>query len=203
MTLVRGGGGSLGEKVRNVRYPLYPVIQRLVDNELKSFFENVFIRTQGVLATEKSIEDVLSFIPEDYTEDFRAAWARCGGPMERWDVLKTFVKEKKGAIGVSNIVTNIVLGYVYPRFDAAVTTTINHLLKSPFCVHPDSGKISVVIDPHNLEAFNPKDVPTIHQIIDSAISGNKRNNPLQHTIDIFEKYLNDSGLLAPVAKKDK
>lgn len=179
------------------------MIQRLVDSDLQRFFEDVFIEAQGVLKTAKSEEDVLSFIPDYLVEEVRGLWAELKDPADKWEVLKRYVQAKraKGVLGKTDIITNIVLGYVYPRFDANVTTTINHLLKSPFCVHPDSGKVSVVIDPHNLQAFNPKNVPTIHQIIDSAISGSTQN-PLAESIRIFERYLDESGLLTPVTKME-
>lgn len=34
----------------------------------------------------------------------------------------------------------LVLTYLYPRIDVNVSKGINHLLKSPFCVHPKSSK---------------------------------------------------------------
>ena len=36
----------------------------------------------------------------------------------------------------------LVLTYLYPRIDVNVSTGINHLLKSPWCVHPKTGKLT-------------------------------------------------------------
>lgn len=46
-----------------------------------------------------------------------------------------------------------------PRIDVNVTSQINHLIKSPFSAHPDTGKISIPIDIHD-DAFDPKIVCT-------------------------------------------
>ncbi len=73
-------------------------------------------------------------------------------------------------------IESLVMCYLYPRLDANVSTSINHLLKSPFCVHPKTGKcftialisfclslgkICVPIDPKDPDSFKLNDVPTL------------------------------------------
>ncbi len=45
-----------------------------------------------------------------------------------------------------------------------VTKHMNHLLKSPFCVHPKTGMVCVPIDPQNAGRFDPFKVPTVDQL---------------------------------------
>ena len=39
---------------------------------------------------------------------------------------------------------DIILACAYPRLDVEVSKKMNHLLKAPFCVHPKTGKASLV-----------------------------------------------------------
>lgn len=55
--------------------------------------------------------------------------------------------------------------YAYPRLDINVTKGLNHLLKSPFCIHPKTGKICTPFNPRTVEKFNPDTVPTINQLM--------------------------------------
>ena len=45
--------------------------------------------------------------------------------------------------------------YCYPRLDANVTKGMNHLLKSPFSIHPKTGRVSVPINSDLLGYFDP------------------------------------------------
>ncbi|KAF0035792.1 hypothetical protein F2P81_011104 [Scophthalmus maximus] len=58
----------------------------------------------------------------------------------------------------------IMLQYCYPRLDVNVSKGVNHLLKSPFSVHPKTGRISVPMDLEELDTFDPLAVPTISLI---------------------------------------
>jgi DNA primase small subunit len=60
---------------------------------------------------------------------------------------------------------DIVLEYTYPRLDAEVSKKLNHLLKSPFCVHPKTGKVCVPIDARRAEEFDPFTVPTVLELL--------------------------------------
>jgi DNA primase small subunit len=60
---------------------------------------------------------------------------------------------------------DIVLEHTYPRLDVAVSQHLNHLLKSPFVVHPGTGRVCVPIDRDALEEFDPLGVPTAQGLL--------------------------------------
>lgn len=79
-------------------------------------------------------------------------------------------------------VEDVVLQYTYPRIDAEVSKHRNHLLKSPFCVHPGTGtlkeffrrfiqtntsqgRVCVPINPSLIDEFDPDTVPTVGQLL--------------------------------------
>lgn len=49
----------------------------------------------------------------------------------------------------------------YPRLDVNVTTGLNHLLKSPFCVHPKTGCVAVPITSAQAKNIDLANAPRI------------------------------------------
>jgi len=79
---------------------------------------------------------------------------------------------------------DIVLEYTYPRLDIEVSKHLNHLLKSPFVVHPGTGRVCVPINTKKCEEFDPLGVPTVAELLEEvdawSSDGNaEESKPLQ------------------------
>ena len=73
------------------------------------------------------------------------------------------------------------LNILYPRLDINVSTHINHLLKSPFCIHPKTGLVAVPLSEEDILKFNIDNIPRLDQLMDDYKNRKKNEN--------FEKYL--------------
>ena len=60
---------------------------------------------------------------------------------------------------IDRLKCELMVTLMVPRIDVNVTSQINHLIKSPFSAHPDTGKISIPIDIEDC-TFDPKVVCT-------------------------------------------
>ena len=60
---------------------------------------------------------------------------------------------------------DIILATMYPSLDIEVSKHLNHLLKSPFCVHPATGRVCVPINVAKVDEFNPLAVPTVSHLL--------------------------------------
>merc|ERR1712178_487485 len=97
-------------------------------------------------------------------------------------------KEKMEA---KKLLKEILLQYSYPRLDINVSKQMNHLLKSPFVVHPKTGHVCVPIDVATVDSFNPTEVPTIGRLVEELNqSGDVKQTSLKDYTHYFEtKFL--------------
>ena len=88
--------------------------------------------------------------------------------------------QKISKIAIEANKMEIVFAYVYPRLDVEVSRHVNHLLKSPFCIHPKTGKICSIINPNNVDMFDPLNQPTLLSLINEYNTAGKNKNNKQN-----------------------
>ncbi|KAL6482756.1 hypothetical protein MHYP_G00076280 [Metynnis hypsauchen] len=145
LSLVKGGEETVKKVV--LSDPVHPFISQSL-SVVEHYFPQYALVGQDLLSSKESV---------DKTEK---------NPLKRWDKLKAVVHQKRATSkkGGQYFEKEIMLQYCYPRLDVNVSKGVNHLLKSPFSVHPKTGRISVPIDLRNLDKFDPFEVPTISLI---------------------------------------
>merc|ERR1719161_839880 len=90
--------------------------------------------------------------------------------------------------------TEILLNYCYPRLDINVSKSMNHLLKSPFVVHPKTGRVCVPIDVAKVDDFDPAKVPTIGRLVEEL---NQSGDAKQTSLKEYTHYF-DTQFLQPL-----
>ncbi|KEF62484.1 DNA primase small subunit [Exophiala aquamarina CBS 119918] len=163
------GGTQSGKRV-NIKRPLHPHIVRSLEI-LKPYFQQVLV-DQEPFMTQAGQERLLQLIPDKALGDALAKkWA---SSPDRPSTRKWADIDSLAATGVSKSLDtkalmeakqDILLEYTYPRLDVEVGKKRIHLLKSPFVVHPGTGRVCVPIttggDMKRAEAFDPFSVPKV------------------------------------------
>ncbi|KAF2661740.1 prim-pol domain-containing protein [Lophiostoma macrostomum CBS 122681] len=163
-------GGDQGGKRVNVRRPLHPHLDRSLDI-LKEHFQTTILREQDPWAEDAKAAHLLNLLPDKTLRDaLQKKWdsAPERPSAAKWADIDAVAKSgslSKSSRDLLEAKQDIVLEYTYPRLDAEVSKKLNHLLKSPFVVHPGTGRVCVPIDTRRVEEFDPLGVPTVTQLL--------------------------------------
>ncbi|XP_058717049.1 DNA primase small subunit [Poecile atricapillus] len=162
LSLVKGGADTV--KKVNLSHPVHPFIRRSV-GVVEKYFEEYALLGQDILGSPEKWDKVLALIPEEHREPLQAEFPRKKDSVQRWELLRARLERLRGgraaAMGPSYADWEVMLQFCFPRLDINVSKGLGHLLKSPFSVHPKTGRISVPLDLQRLEQFDPFAVPTI------------------------------------------
>jgi len=221
LTLITGNSNTSNRV--GLSTPMHPAIERALPM-LEDVFTSMVLPAsgQGLLLDAKRWNKVLNMIPDpSVRESLDQEWqkaedirAKRGGSVDgvckkRWGQLKATVdqkckklrkrsknfKDRDAAEALERSPTQILILHTYPRLDVNVSTHRNHLLKSPFVIHPKTGKVCVpIFDVANCHEFDPDHVPnlvTLLQEIDAFdANANKDGDEAsakRRKIDDFEK----------------
>nr|CAD7588592.1 unnamed protein product [Timema genevievae] len=162
------GGVNQAKKVNLPGDKLHHSVKR-AKNFVEQQFLNI-VEEQDILGSPESIAKVLALIPDsEHKQDLEKEIQRHTSSRERWNALVAHVRmlQDRGQLKRRNhfLLEEIMLQYTYPRLDINVTKGLNHLLKSPFCVHPKTGKVCIPFNPRSADKFNPSSVPTIRLVL--------------------------------------
>lgn len=169
--------------------PMHPMLTRAYEILEPMFIESILPESgHGLLASSEQWEPLLDSLPNSVAQvrdRMLQAWSGTEGallsPAEKWEQLKRhlnfFLKNENPASKRSKNMDStekerietwpveVVFRYTYPRLDINVSKMQNHLLKSPFCVHPKTGRVCVPIQADKVEDFDPFAVPTLPQLM--------------------------------------
>ncbi|CAH9124861.1 unnamed protein product [Cuscuta epithymum] len=175
------GNENSNRKVSLMGPTLHPFLVRSYTDVLKDFFEKRLLVSQNLLSSQERCEEMLKLIPDEHiASELRSRWQENKRVKEdinvyRWEQLKHLLQSgKHKAQGIRRCVEEIVFSFAYPRLDMEVSRKLNHLLKAPFCVHPQTGRVCIPIDPNECEEFDPSAVPTLSQLLGELNRGGSR-----------------------------
>lgn len=154
---------------------------------------SLIIEGQAYLAKDENLEKVINvlksicrtFKNEDKVKEVDIALERIlliTGSVQRWNaIVSLFKKNIQDTLLLAAFKKELTLGLLYPKLDAHVSAQANHLLKCPFNVHHDTGKISLPIE--DIDNFDVHQCPTIFDVLEKD-----GLSKLQTAFNIFDRF---------------
>ncbi|TID15806.1 hypothetical protein CANINC_004335 [Pichia inconspicua] len=197
-------GGSGGSSNTTANAPLHPYLERTLEIA-KVHFVDVILREQDIWASEEGARTLAGSIPDARLRgELLRKWSAekdnimpTSTPttlsLQRWlDVSSVYGQLNTTSFSLAGWKRDRILATLAPRLDAEVTRQPGHLLKSPFCVHPGTGRVCVpfaVGGGGEGQMFNPfTDAPTVHQLFQQNEEGSAGTS-LEPSLHLFRGHV--------------
>ncbi|CAN6625041.1 DNA primase small subunit [Trichomonascus vanleenenianus] len=203
---VIGGSNTSGGKAVSLPTPWHPHFTRSFE-VLNAEFPRIILNEQDSFSTKSATESIYNAMSDKaFVAELKNKWDGTDvSSTEKWkniDELARSNVSKMFTVKTSREVKKeLIFEFLYPRLDINVTRGTNHLLKSPFCIHPDTGRICVPIDADNFENFNPLEVPTVHLVLkeledfqadsDQSRMNNYEKTSLKPYMEVYNRFVNN------------
>ncbi|KAK0936414.1 p48 polypeptide of DNA primase [Friedmanniomyces endolithicus] len=168
--LVLTMGNEQGKRT-GIKRPLHPHLDRSL-KILNPYFQDTVLADQDPWHSPERAEKLLQLLPDKgLTTALQKKWDSTPdrSSNQKWADIDTVAEAGSlttlSAKQLVDAKQDIRLEYTYPRLDAEVSKKLNHLLKSPFVIHPGTGRVCVPIDTRTLEDFDPLTVPTVTDLL--------------------------------------
>ncbi len=162
---------------------------------LKEHFQRDILEDQDPWAESAETERLTQLLPDKVLNDsLRKKWDAAPGrsSVSKWadiDALaKTGASKNLDGRALLEAKQDIVLEYTYPRLDVEVSKKQIHLLKSPFVVHPGTGRVCVPIDTNRLTKFDPLGVPTVTELLGEIDTFDERATEEEGRVGRYQDY---------------
>eukprot|EP00126_Sphaerothecum_destruens_P006863 Sdes_comp19561_c0_seq3m11225 len=155
-------GDMQTKKVNLIGEKIHPCILRALDI-VRPHFGELILKSQDIFSHSQKAEKLVQLFPDEALRNSAREFLKEKKEFsseEKWKYICDHILGKRNL----KCINEIILQYTYPRLDINVSKGLNHLLKSPFCVHPKTGRVCVPIDVMNVDRFDPFSVPTIHDL---------------------------------------
>ncbi|XP_026329757.1 DNA primase small subunit [Hyposmocoma kahamanoa] len=189
------GGDNQNKKVNLGSENLHSSIKRALKVIDKYFKE--LLQDQEFISTPERLKNFLKLIPDEQlrSQVEKALQKMPEASTERWvtfvNLYETYCRENSNTTRkIKFLVEEIKIQYSYPRLDVNVTKGFNHLLKSPFSIHPKTGKVSVVFKPNNAKNIKLDEIPNLYTLLDDSSPDNiQHQNNMRAAVKSFQEVV--------------